>query len=59
MNRLAGALLIVLLVSNIVLLIIPGVGIAIGLTNRNVIQPIIKWANDPGPMFVDDDRCCR
>lgn len=40
-------------------LLITGVGIAAGVTNKHVIQPIVEWVQDPGPMFVDDPRCCR
>lgn len=40
-------------------LLITGVGITAGVTNKHVIQPIIEWVQDPGPMFVDDPRCCR
>lgn len=59
MNRIAGLFFAVLLVMSMSMLIIPGVGIAIGLANRHWIQPLIEWAQDPGPLYVEDDRCCR
>jgi hypothetical protein len=42
-----------------VLLFIPGAAILIGVTNKHVIKPIIERINDPGPLYVDDKRCCR
>lgn len=59
MNTVSKILFTILLLANIALLIIPSIGIAVGLTNRHLIQPVIAWAQDPGPMFVDDPRCCR
>lgn len=41
------------------LLFIPGVGIIGGLTIKHVIKPAHAWVTDPGPLFVDDPRCCR
>lgn len=41
------------------LLIIPAVGISAGLIKKDMIIPIYEWATDPGPLYVDDPRCCR
>lgn len=41
------------------LLIIPGLGILYGLSKKHVILPIYAHITDPGPLYVDDKRCCR
>jgi hypothetical protein len=41
------------------LLIIPGLGILYGLSKKHVILPIYAKITDPGPLYVDDKRCCR
>jgi hypothetical protein len=41
------------------LLIIPGLGILYGLSKKHVILPIYEHITDPGPLYVDDKRCCR
>ena len=52
-------ILCVFLFFSMSLLLIPGIGIAVGLGWKHVGQPIYAWVTDPGPLFVDDDRCCR
>lgn len=41
------------------LLIIPGLGILYGLSKKHVILSIYAHITDPGPLYVDDKRCCR
>lgn len=41
------------------LLLIPGLGILYGLSKKHVILPIYAHITDPGPLYVDDKRCCR
>lgn len=40
-------------------LLISGLGIIIGVTNKHVVQPIYAKITDPRPLYVDDPRCCR
>ncbi len=41
------------------LLIIPGIAILGGVTGKYIIKPIYEKITDPGPLYVDDTRCCR
>lgn len=59
MFRTISILLSILAMFGLSLLIVPAVGIVGGLTNKHVIQPVHAWATDPGPLYVDDPRCCR
>lgn len=50
---------IILVAFPICLLIIPGLGILYGLSKKHVILPIYAKITDPGPLYIDDKRCCR
>jgi hypothetical protein len=41
------------------LLLIPGIAIFGAVTGKYIIKPIYEKITDPGPLYVDDTRCCR
>jgi hypothetical protein len=59
MSRILGIVGLVAVFFGMSLLLITAAGILIGVTNEHVVHPIHAWITDPGPLYVDDPRCCR
>lgn len=58
MDRVFSTVAIITIIFGISLLIIPGIGIAVGLTKKHIFDPAYQRYLVP-PTFVDDTRCCR
>jgi len=59
MNKVIITIMTVLVFFSISLLVIPGVAILGGVTWKNIIKPIYEKITDPGPLYINDPRCCR
>ncbi len=59
MNKVIVTFMTVLVFFSISLLVIPGVAILGGVTWKNIIKPIYEKITDPGPLYINDPRCCR
>lgn len=59
MNKVIVTIMTILIFFSISLLTIPGVAIIGGVTWKNVMKPIYEKITDPGPLYVNDTRCCR
>jgi uncharacterized membrane-anchored protein YitT (DUF2179 family) len=59
MNKLTTIIMTFLIAFSLSLLIIPGIAILGGVTGKYIIKPIYEKITDPGPLYVDDTRCCR
>lgn len=59
MNKVIVTFMTVLVFFSISLLVIPGVAILGGVTWSKVIKPIYEKITDPGPLYINDPRCCR
>lgn len=58
MNRIIKLVFGAVIVFGMCLLMIPALGITIGLTKKHIIEPMHQRYFVP-PLYVDDPRCCR
>ncbi len=59
MNKLTTIIMTFLIAFSLSLLLIPGIAIFGAVTGKYIIKPIYEKITDPGPLYVDDTRCCR